>query len=82
MVTPDEVVERYGADILRIYLLFMAPFERNVYWDEEGIVGAERFLQRVWRLCQEHSNDRPAGSHIGPADAVPAEGQPTGRSSG
>jgi leucyl-tRNA synthetase len=52
VVTPDEVVERYGADILRIYLLFMAPFERNVIWDEEGIAGAERFLQRVWRICQ------------------------------
>jgi leucyl-tRNA synthetase len=52
VVTPDEVVQRYGADILRIYLLFMAPFERNVFWDEEGIVGAERFLQRFWRLCQ------------------------------
>ena len=51
VVTPDEVVERRGADILRIYLLFMAPFERNVYWDEEGISGAERFLERVWRLC-------------------------------
>jgi leucyl-tRNA synthetase len=51
VVTPDEVVVRYGADILRIYLLFMAPFERNVNWDEEGIAGAERFLQRVWRLC-------------------------------
>ncbi len=47
VVTPDEVVERHGADILRIHLLFMAPFERNVIWDEEGIVGAERFLQRV-----------------------------------
>jgi leucyl-tRNA synthetase len=52
VVTPDEVVERYGADILRIHLLFMAPFDRNVNWDEEGIAGAERFLQRVWRLCQ------------------------------
>jgi leucyl-tRNA synthetase len=51
VVTPDEVIERYGADILRIYLLFMAPFDRNVFWDEEGIAGAERFLQRVWRLC-------------------------------
>ena len=51
VITPDEVVARYGADILRIHLLFMAPFERNVNWDEEGITGAERFLQRVWRLC-------------------------------
>jgi leucyl-tRNA synthetase len=52
VVTPDEVVERYGADILRIHLLFMAPFDRNVTWDEEGIAGAERFLHRVWKLCQ------------------------------
>jgi leucyl-tRNA synthetase len=52
VVTPDEVVERYGADILRVYLLFMAPFDRNVNWDEEGITGAQRFLQRVWKLCQ------------------------------
>jgi leucyl-tRNA synthetase len=52
VVTPDEVVERYGADILRIHLLFMAPFDKNVNWDEEGIVGAHRFLQRTWRLCQ------------------------------
>jgi leucyl-tRNA synthetase len=55
VVTPDEVIERHGADILRIHLLFMAPFERNVNWDEEGIAGAERFLQRVWRLCQAAS---------------------------
>jgi leucyl-tRNA synthetase len=51
VVTPDAVIERYGADILRIYLLFLSPFERNVTWDEEGIVGAERFLRRVWRIC-------------------------------
>jgi leucyl-tRNA synthetase len=51
VVTPDEVAERYGADVLRIYLLFMAPFDHNVIWDEEGIAGAGRFLQRVWRLC-------------------------------
>jgi leucyl-tRNA synthetase len=59
VVTPDDVVARYGADILRIYLLFMAPFDRNVVWDEEGIIGAERFLQRVWRLCQR--GGKPGG---------------------
>jgi leucyl-tRNA synthetase len=52
VVTPDEVVERHGADALRIYLLFMAPFDRNVIWDEEGILGSKRFLHRAWRLCQ------------------------------
>jgi leucyl-tRNA synthetase len=61
VVTPDEVIERYGADILRIYLLFMAPFERNVTWDEEGIAGAERFLQRVWRICQWDTEEQTDG---------------------
>ncbi|MGD8398787.1 MAG: class I tRNA ligase family protein [Anaerolineae bacterium] len=52
VVTPDEVVARHGADVLRLYLLFMAPFDRNVNWDEEGIAGPERFLHKVWRLAQ------------------------------
>jgi leucyl-tRNA synthetase len=51
VVTPDEVAERFGADILRIYLLFMAPFDRNVLWNEEGIAGPERFLHRLWKVC-------------------------------
>jgi leucyl-tRNA synthetase len=58
VVTPDEVVGRHGADILRIFLLFMAPFDHNVNWDEAGIAGSERFLERVWRLCQEAPTDK------------------------
>jgi leucyl-tRNA synthetase len=51
VVTPDEVAETHGADALRIYLLFMAPFENNTVWEEDGIVGAKRFLQRFWQLA-------------------------------
>jgi leucyl-tRNA synthetase len=50
VVTPDEVAEAQGADALRVYLLFMAPFENNTVWEDEGIVGAKRFLERTWRL--------------------------------
>ncbi|MBN1639980.1 MAG: leucine--tRNA ligase [Anaerolineae bacterium] len=53
VVTPDEVAATHGADALRIYLLFMAPFENNTLWDEEGIVGARRFLDRTWRVVNE-----------------------------
>jgi leucyl-tRNA synthetase len=53
VVTPDEMAQVYGADALRIYLLFMAPFENNTTWDEEGMVGAKRFLERIWRLVSE-----------------------------
>ncbi len=50
VVTPDSVAEAYSADALRIHLLFMAPFENNTIWEQEGLVGAQRFLQRIWRL--------------------------------
>jgi leucyl-tRNA synthetase len=67
VVTPDSVAADYGADALRIYLLFMAPFENNTVWEEEGITGAWRFLGRVWRLVQEVAADPdvPASEHTG-----------------
>jgi len=52
VITPDEVVEQYGADTLRLYELFMAPFEQEVSWSKEGISGAHRFIKRVWELAQ------------------------------
>lgn len=51
VVTPDDVCNRYGADSLRVYEMFVAPFEENVQWSEDGIHGAFRFLNRVWRWC-------------------------------
>ncbi len=50
VITPDEVVADYGADSLRLYELFMAPFDQEVAWDERGINGTFRFLGRVWDL--------------------------------
>lgn len=53
VVNPDEHVERYGADTLRLYILFMGPPELDVEWQDQGIEGAFRFLGRVWRLVNE-----------------------------
>jgi leucyl-tRNA synthetase len=50
VVTPDEAVEGYGADALRVYELFVAPFEADVQWSNEGMTGAARFLTRVFKL--------------------------------
>ena len=50
VIIPDSVVEKYGADSLRIYELFMAPFEYDVNWTTEGINGSWRFLNRIWNL--------------------------------
>ncbi|MSS72328.1 MAG: leucine--tRNA ligase [Candidatus Latescibacteria bacterium] len=49
VVTPDEMAEKYGADSLRVYEMFVAPFEDDVQWTEEGINGAFRFVNRAWR---------------------------------
>ena len=54
VVIPDKIIEDYGADALRLYGLFMAPFEQNVNWNTDGISGSHRFLNRVWRLVNTY----------------------------
>ena len=49
-VDPDEMVDIYGADATRLFVMFAAPIEHELVWNEAGIEGAVRFLQRVWRL--------------------------------
>ncbi len=49
-VDPDEMVEIYGADAARLFVMFAAPIENELVWNEAGIEGSVRFLQRVWRL--------------------------------
>jgi leucyl-tRNA synthetase len=52
-VSPGEYVERYGADTARTYVCFMGPPERGGDWSDEGVEGVNRFLSRLWRLCEE-----------------------------
>jgi len=52
-VSPSEYVERYGADTARTYVCFMGPPERGGDWSDEGVEGVNRFLSRLWRLCEE-----------------------------
>lgn len=54
-VDPDEMVEIYGADAARLFVLFAAPAENELVWNESGIEGAVRFLQRVWRFVWKWS---------------------------
>lgn len=53
VVTPDEAVQNYGADALRVFELFLAPFDQNLQWSEEGIQGAVRFLHRVFKFIHD-----------------------------
>jgi leucyl-tRNA synthetase len=52
-VSPGDYVERYGADTARTYVCFMGPPERGGDWTDEGVEGVNRFLSRLWRLCEE-----------------------------
>ena len=53
IVDPDQIIKRYGADTLRLFILFAAPPEAELDWNDRGMEGAWRFLTRVWRLVDE-----------------------------
>ncbi len=55
VVSPDEMVARYGADSTRMYALFAAPPDRDLDWQEDGVAGVSRFLARVWRLATKYA---------------------------
>ncbi len=65
-VSPGDYVERYGADTARTYVCFMGPPERGGDWTDEGVEGVNRFLSRLWRLCEEAETRTDAGEP-GPA---------------
>lgn len=52
VVTPEEIVKKYGADALRVYEAFMGPFEATIAWDPRSINGVFRFLNRVWQMAE------------------------------
>ncbi|MBV1852474.1 leucine--tRNA ligase [Catellatospora tritici] len=70
VVTPDEMCERYGADTFRVYEMSMGPLEVSRPWDTRAVVGAQRFLQRVWRSIVDEQTgavvvvDTPAGDEL------------------
>ena len=55
VVSPDDMVARYGADSARMYSLFAAPPDRDLDWQEDGVAGVSRFLGRVWRIVTKYS---------------------------
>ncbi|MDX2098591.1 MAG: leucine--tRNA ligase [Leptolyngbyaceae cyanobacterium bins.59] len=59
-VAPQEVIDRYGADTARMFILFKAPPEKDLEWDDADVEGQSRFLNRVWRLVTEFSARRSA----------------------
>ena len=56
IVNPDDVVKEYGADSLRLYEMFMGPFDQMIPWDTRNIIGVKRFLERVYSLSLKIKN--------------------------
>ncbi|MFA5061740.1 MAG: class I tRNA ligase family protein [Patescibacteria group bacterium] len=55
VINPDEMVEQFSADTLRAYIMFMGPFDQAVEWDTNGLVGVQRFLEKVWQMQEKLS---------------------------
>ncbi len=57
VINPDEIVKQFGADTLRMYEMFMGPFDQAISWSNQGVVGVFRFLNRVWKLQKKVKKD-------------------------
>ena len=59
-VDPQALIEQYGADTARLFMMFAAPPEQSLEWSDEGVAGANRFLKRLWRAVADHAAAGPA----------------------
>ena len=66
-IDPQEMVEKYGADTVRLFMMFAAPAEMTLEWQESGVEGANRFLRRLWNLVVEY-NKAPAQAELNVAE--------------
>ncbi|MCU0660664.1 MAG: class I tRNA ligase family protein [Candidatus Pacebacteria bacterium] len=58
VINPDDIVKNYGADTLRVYEMFMGPFDQSIAWNTDSIMGARRFIEKVWRLQYNVSKNK------------------------
>ena len=70
VVDPEELIDRYGADTVRLFCLFAAPPQRDLDWTSEGVEGAARFLNRVWNVVLQHKHRKMAWTQEEQSDQV------------
>lgn len=66
VVSPEEIVQKYGADTARLFILFAAPPERDLEWSDQGVEGAFRFLNRLWRIVAHYAPQMDSASEYDP----------------
>ncbi len=72
VVNPDDIVKLYGADTLRVYEMFMGPFDQPVAWSTESIIGSRRFVEKIWRLAERVPAPMKNSRKNRAAEAAPA----------
>ncbi|MDN7144298.1 leucine--tRNA ligase [Liquorilactobacillus mali] len=73
VVNPDDIVDKYGADTLRLYEMFMGPLDASIAWSTDGLNGANKFINRIWRLIideNDHLRDRVTTLNDGKLDFI------------
>ncbi|MGZ4309009.1 MAG: leucine--tRNA ligase [Gaiellaceae bacterium] len=65
VTAPDQLADMYGADAVRLYILFVGPADQDMDWTEEGVEGIARFLRRLWRIVHEAAGSEAAGAEAG-----------------
>ncbi|NMB16901.1 MAG: class I tRNA ligase family protein, partial [Firmicutes bacterium] len=66
VVDPDHIIDEYGSDTARIFILFASPPEKDLEWSDEGVEGAYRFLNRVWRLVNAYADQLGGADTLDP----------------
>ncbi len=79
IVDPDDILKAYGADALRVFILFASPPDKEFAWSEDGVEGCYRFLVRVWALVHENLDLFAAGSGAGAAGNAGPAGEAASR---
>ncbi len=59
-VSPDEFIEKYGSDTFRAYIMFMGPYDEGGDWNDTGITGISRFINKIWKFCQLPDSENEA----------------------
>lgn len=72
-VDPQELIEKYGADTVRLFILFAAPPEQSLDWNDEGVEGAHRFLKRLWKMVFTHLAENATVSALAPETLTATE---------
>ena len=73
VVSPEEIIEHYGADTARLFILFAAPVDRDLDWSDQGVEGAFRFLNRVWRILLQFKKVIQGASDVYDVSSLSAE---------